>query len=194
MSLVFRIILIFFLCVQLTQTAIAGHVDFEGFADGDALTSEIPGLIFSDATVLTAGVSLNETDFPPHSGSNVIATFGGFLTVSFDSPVNLVSGFISYADAAGVNLSLYDINNILLADALFASPLSQDGIVSNLFISLGSSNVRSMVLSLNSAIPDSPFTFDDFSYLSIPEPATILLISLGVLGINYSTIKTRKPS
>ena len=41
MSLVFRIILIFFLCVQLTQTAIAGHVDFEGFADGDALTSEI---------------------------------------------------------------------------------------------------------------------------------------------------------
>jgi hypothetical protein len=83
---------------------------------------------------------------------------------------------------------------MLLADALFASPLSQDGIVSNLFISLGSSNVRSMVLSLNSAIPDSPFTFDDFSYLSIPEPATILLISLGVLGINYSTIKTRKPS
>ena len=194
MSLVFRIFAIFVLCFQLNQTAIAGHVDFEGFADGDLLTTEIPGLTFSDATVLTAGVSLNEFNFPPHSGSNLIATFGGLLTVKFDSPVNLVSGFISYADAAGVNLSLYDINNLLLADGLFASPVGQYGIVSNLFISLGSSNVRSMVLSLNSAIPDSPFTFDDFSYLSIPEPATILLISLGVLGINYSTKKTRKPS
>lgn len=195
MSLAFRIFATFLLCFQLTETAIAGRVDFEGFADSIQLTSEIPGLTFNDATVLTAVISLNEFDFPPHSGIKVIATFGGLLTVSFDSPVNLVSGFISYNDTAtGVNLSLYDINNMLLADAFFESPVSQEGMIKNQFISLGSANVSSMVLSLNSAISDMPFTFDDFSYLSIPEPATILLISLGVLGINYSTIKPRKPS
>lgn len=190
MSLVIRNFAAFVLCFQLTQTANAGFVDFENFSDGDLLTTEIPGLTFNDATVLMAGVSLNEIDFPPHSGGNVIASFGGVLTVNFDTPIHLVGGFISYADAAGVNLSLYDINNILLADALFAIPVGPSNIVSNQFISLGASNIRSMVVSLNSPIPDNPFTFDDFTY--VPEPATVLLISLGLIGIHFSNIKNRK--
>lgn len=190
MSFMIRNFAALVLSFQLIQTANAGFVDFENFSDFDSLTTEIPGLIFNDATVLTAGISLNEFDFPPHSGNNVIASFSGVLTINFDTPINLVGGFVSYADAAGVNLSLYDINNILLADAFFASPVGPLNIVSNQFISLGVSNISSMVVSLNSPIPDNPFTIDDLTY--VPEPATVLLISLGMIGVHFSNIKSRK--
>src|SRR5438445_3289421 len=45
--------------------------DFEGLVDGTSVGSLIPGLVFTNATVLTAGISLNDFDFPPHSGKNV---------------------------------------------------------------------------------------------------------------------------
>lgn len=34
-------------------------IDFESFTDGDVLTNQIPGLTFTNAAVLTAGISLN---------------------------------------------------------------------------------------------------------------------------------------
>src|SRR5882672_6224065 len=60
-------------------------LDFEGFSDSDFLTTQIPGLTFSNAMVLTASISLNEFDFPPHSGSNVIFDAGGPIGISFAS-------------------------------------------------------------------------------------------------------------
>lgn len=178
MSFLARIFAVLVLSLQFGATASAGFVDFENFSDGEVPTSEIPGLVFNNATVWTAGISLNDIDFPPHSGSNVVAALDS-LTVSFDMPINLVGGFFSYSYADGVTLSLYDINNILLADAFFAAP---GDIVSNQFVSLGASNIRMMVVS----IPDNAFTLDDFTYTYISEPATVLLISLGLIGIHFS--------
>lgn len=45
-------------------------IDFGGLADGTAASLFIPVLMFSNATAVTAGVSLNEFEFPPHSGTN----------------------------------------------------------------------------------------------------------------------------
>ncbi|MGH9614348.1 MAG: hypothetical protein ACRD4P_14840 [Bryobacteraceae bacterium] len=43
-------------------------INFEGFSDGDILANQIPGLNFTNVQVATAGISLNEFDFPPRSG------------------------------------------------------------------------------------------------------------------------------
>jgi hypothetical protein len=45
-------------------------INFEGFADGTVITTQYTGLGFLNATIATAGVSLDELDFPPHSGVN----------------------------------------------------------------------------------------------------------------------------
>lgn len=193
MSFWARIVTVLVISLAFGTSATAGFVDFESFSDGDLPTTEIPGLTFDGATVLTAGLSLNDLDFPPHSGSKVVAALDGWLTVKFDMPTNLVGGYISYADAAGVNLSLYDINNLLLADAFFAAPVAgPSNIVSNQFVLLGATNISRMVVSLNSPIPDNPFTLDDFTHTYISEPATVMLIALGLFAVHYSNKKSRE--
>ena len=47
-------------------------INFERLLNGDVVTSQFPGLVFSNAMVLTAGIDLNEVEFPPHSGENVV--------------------------------------------------------------------------------------------------------------------------
>jgi len=183
----FRILIIFVCGIFAYHSAHAGYVDFEGFADNDSISTQISGLTFSDATALTAGVTLNEIEFPPHSGSNVIAVFGGTLTISFNAPINLVSGYISYATATGATLSLYDINNALLADAFFPAPAAQNNIVSNQFISFSISGIQAMAVSLDG---NNPFTFDDLAF--IPEPASHMLIAIGILGICMSRLSEHR--
>jgi hypothetical protein len=52
-------------------------VDFEGLADSTSLTNQYAGLLFTNASVVTAGLSLNEIEFPPRSGVNVAIDTGG---------------------------------------------------------------------------------------------------------------------
>jgi hypothetical protein len=55
------------------RAASAGSItlDFEGFPDSTILSTQYSGLTFTNAIILTAGISLNEFEFPPHSGVNV---------------------------------------------------------------------------------------------------------------------------
>src|SRR5207244_4503963 len=46
-------------------------IDFEGLQDGTILSNQYSGVTFSNAIILTAGISLNEFEFPPLSGTNV---------------------------------------------------------------------------------------------------------------------------
>jgi hypothetical protein len=43
-------------------------LNFEGLPDGTVVTTQFAGMVFSNATVATGGISLNEFEFPPHSG------------------------------------------------------------------------------------------------------------------------------
>jgi hypothetical protein len=71
-------------------------IDFEAFGDGEELATQVPGVRFSNAMVLTAGASLNEFEFPPHSSANVVVDNGGPLTMTFDSPILSFAGFFTY--------------------------------------------------------------------------------------------------
>jgi hypothetical protein len=67
-------------------------IDFEAFADGTNASTQIPGLVFSNATVLTAGASLNEFEFPPKSKTNVMADVGGSVVIDLKSPFRISTG------------------------------------------------------------------------------------------------------
>ncbi len=53
-------------CAHLSAATLT--FDFEALDDGTTLSAQLPGVTFANAVVLTAGLSLNEFDFPPASG------------------------------------------------------------------------------------------------------------------------------
>ncbi len=55
-------------------------LNFEGFPDSVILTTQYPGVTFTNAIILTSGISLNEFEFPPRLAANIVLdkpTFGG---------------------------------------------------------------------------------------------------------------------
>lgn len=90
-----------------------GQFTFENLADGTTLTNQYSGATFSNAVVLTAGITLDEFEFPPHAGSNVASDSGGPMTISFATPVRGVVGFFTYSVA--LTVQAYDSTNTLVA-------------------------------------------------------------------------------
>ena len=113
-----------FLCAAALASANASAVsiDFETLADGAAVTNQFTGagLTFSNAISLKAGFSLNELDFPPHSGSVVVSDDGGPMTLLFSSPVTQVSAFFTYVVPAPLTLTLtaWDALDVVLGSTL----------------------------------------------------------------------------
>ena len=70
--------------------------DFENLSDGTAVTNQILGAAFSNATVLTAGIGLNEFQFPPHSGTNVATDSGGPMGIVFTMHIKDFEGYFTY--------------------------------------------------------------------------------------------------
>src|SRR5262245_43153844 len=71
-------------------------INFEGLPEFTPVTTQYPGVVFSNAIVLTAGSSLNEFEFPPHSGSNVISDNGGAMSIMLTASATAFSGFFTY--------------------------------------------------------------------------------------------------
>ena len=88
-------------------------LDFEGFADSTGLTTQYSGVTFSNAIILTAGNSLNEFEFPPHSGVNVVSDHFGPISISFLSPVLAFSGYFTYAEP--LTLQAFNASNSVIA-------------------------------------------------------------------------------
>jgi hypothetical protein len=163
-------------------------IDFESLDDSVFVGGSILGLTFSNATVLTAGISLNEFDLPPNSGSNVIFDDGGGIRIDFASPVFSVGGYFNYY--APVTLRAFDAANNLLesVSTLFsinAVGLGDPGSLSNELLQLTVGGAAYLTLTGDSL--GGSFTLDDFRYDSeaptgpapIPEPATLLLFATG---------------
>jgi hypothetical protein len=164
------------LALFVAPPAPATVITFEGFDDSTPLTTQIPGLVFGDSTVITAAITLNEFEFPPHSGVNVIFDDGGPISVLFATSVAQVGGFFTYVtrltfeafDAAnnllGMVQSSFDNNEALSGDA---------GSSPNEFLSLAFAGIRSIRITGDPA--GGSFTLDDLTF-ALPEPSTLLLI------------------
>jgi hypothetical protein len=158
--------------------------NFEGFADNTALTSQISGLTFTGASVYTSGISLNEAQYPPHSGVNAVTnTAGNSITITFATPIPTVSGYFTYSGALTVqafNASAVQVasatshygNNTALNGALGSSP--------NELISVSSAGgIASITITTTAGV--NSFTLDDLTYGSVII-TTVPTVSVPAMG------------
>lgn len=71
-------------------------IDFESLSDGTSVDNTYAGITFSNAMVLSAGISLNEFEFPPFSGQNVAYDNGGAIRINFAAPITWLSAYFTY--------------------------------------------------------------------------------------------------
>jgi hypothetical protein len=160
---------------------------FEGFPDSTILTSQYSGMAFGDAIILTAGITLNEFEFPPHSGSNVASDNNGPMTISFTSPTQSFSGYFTYAELLTMRAFNSANNQVAVATSRFSSNEAVSGNTSstpNELLQVTSANGISRV-NITGAPAGSSFTLDDATItpitpVTVPALSTPLLMLLGL--------------
>jgi hypothetical protein len=163
-------------------------IGFDSLSDSESVTTQFSGLTFDHTTALTAGISLNELDFPPRSGTNVVFDDGGALTVAFSAAQADVGGYFTYA--APLTLTAFDADGGLLGSvtSAFASNFvsgGDPGSNPNELLSFASPlGIRSIRIA--GAADGGSFTLDDLTFnpapsTRVPEPPTLMLVSI-VLG------------
>ena len=155
-------------------------VDFEGLPDGTILSTQYPGLTFSNAIILTAGISLNEFEFPPFSGFNVASDNGGPITIPFASPITTFGGYFTHLGP--LTLRAFDIANaqVGLTLSLFSNNLAlsgDPGSAPNELLQLFAGGISSITITGDPA--GGSFTLDNATTGAVPEPATFSLLLAG---------------
>ncbi len=190
----------------LTSGAVsATTITFEGFPDSTILTNQYPGVTFTNAIILTAGISLNEFEFPPHSGVNVVSDNGGPMTVDFSTPVLSFGGYFTYLEP--LTLDGYNSANHQVASAksrfsnnlacLGGPPCLGDPASSpDEFIHLSfTGGISSVTITGDPA--GGSFTLDDATFSSsVPEPGPALLCLFGsvvIILLRASQEYSRRP-
>ena len=181
-----------FALVYISLLAITACADpiitFEGFPDSTLLTNQYPGLTFSNTIILSAGISLNEFEFPPFSGVNVASDNGGPISIAFASPVLSLGGYFTYSEL--LTLQAFDASDNLVAyvTSAFANneALSGDpGSTPNEFLAV--SFPSGIAFAIITADPlGGSFALDDLTYTpvttAISEPTSVVLF-LSVIAI-----------
>jgi hypothetical protein len=180
-----KLSLAFVVFAFISSPASAGTISFEGYVDSTVLTSQYPGLTFSNAVILSSGIGLNDLDFPPHSGSNVVSDDGGPITISFATPVSGFSGYLTYLEP--LTITAFDAHNDPLAEAFssFSDNLGtagDPGSSPNEFLQVEfGSGIYSV--SIEADPGGFSFTLDDASFqgiTTVPEPSTYMLLFTGL--------------
>lgn len=160
-------------------------VGFEGFADGTVITTQYSGLTFSNATIATAGISLNEFEFPPHSGMNVVFDDGGPITIDFATPVLSFGGYFTYS--VPLTVDAFNVTSSVVASATSAfsnnEALSGDpGSSPNEFLQVSFASGISDV-TITGSLTGGSFVLDDAtittSVSTVPESSTLILAVIG---------------
>jgi hypothetical protein len=172
--------------IALPTISEATVINFDGLPDATTVTNQFGGLTFTHTLALTAGISLNEISFPPHSGMNVVSDNGGPIGITFSATVTSVGGYFTYSQP--ITVTAYDSSNALVGSvtSLFSANFVGGDVGSspNEFHSLSWASGITRVLIQGNALGGS-FTLDDLTFSNpVPEPETyaMLLAGLGLLG------------
>lgn len=175
---------LYFLSTPLLSSATL--LDFEGLPDFDVVTNQYAsqGVTFSNTIALTAGLSLNEIDFPPHSGLGVVGDDGNApMEIFFTNPAQDISAWFTYATL--LTLTAFDSSNTMLG-AINSIGLDNTGYSTQ--IALGIGGVSHLVIAGD---VNGGFTMDDLSFTStVPEPATLSLMAIGLIGVAFRQKRT----
>ncbi len=173
-------------------------IDFEGLNAGDILTTQYPGLTFTNAVIGTAGISFNEFEFPPRSGVNVVIDNGGPITIDFGNPITSFSGYFTYAEPLTLSALDTSHNNVASAGSLYSSNdalFGDAGSSPNELIQVNYAGGISSVMITGDPNGGS-FTMDDVTYSTtavvtgVPEVSSLLLL-FSVLGVVIFLAKVR---
>ena len=163
-------------------------LDFEAFADSTSLTNQYVGFLFTNASVWTAGLSLNDLEFPPHSGTNVAVDAGGPITIGFTSPVLSFSGFFTYSSA--LTIDAFDSLNqaVGTTNSAFTSNFVSSGRPANELLQVSFAGGISRV-SITGGVSGSSFTLDDATVNTpvsgVPEPSSGFMVLACLLLVGF---------
>ena len=176
------------------QSTLAASVvfNFDALADAEVVTAQFPGLTFTNARALTAGVSLNAAQFPPRSGANVVFDNGGPMVIDFGVGLASVGGYFSYAHT--VTLVAFDSGHNVLGSvtSAFGSNLADSGDVGSspnelLSFAVNGGNPLIASVTITGDAGGGSFTLDDLTVdtggIAVPEPASLLLTGGALAGL-----------
>lgn len=172
-------------------TALHGAtIDFETLPDSTAVGGfySSQGVTFQNAISLAAGASLNELDFPPHSGAVVVGddvlNNGDPMILTFSTPVNSLAGFFAYSSQ--LTFAAYDFGGNLLGT--YNTPTgSHLGSMEEIFLPF--SGVA--LLDISGALADT-FTMDDLSFqqsASVPDTGATLPLLGGAFLVLWGLLR-----
>jgi len=167
--------------------AYATPIDFEGLSDLEIVTTQFSGMgvTFTDATILTSGLSLNQFEFPPHSGTHVVFDDFGPITLTFSVPMQQVSGFFTYF--APLTLTAFNLGGspVAVSSSIFTSNLAlsgDPGSSPNEFLQVAHmGGISTLFISADPS--GGSFTLDDLKITPVPEPASLFLLGSVFPGI-----------
>lgn len=144
------------------QTAHAQTLlNFENLNDGVAVTTQYSGVAFSNALALTAGFSLDQLEYPPHSGKNVITDNGGPITITFSTAVSAFSGYFTHSKP--ITIDAFDIGNQIVATSSSKNNAGISGTTPpNELLAVSGTNIVKVVITGNPA--GNSVVADDLSY------------------------------
>jgi hypothetical protein len=159
----------------------AETLNFEGFPDGTLLTNQYPNFTFSNVIILTSGISLNEFEFPPHSGVNVVSDNNGPMVIGFLTSVVSFGAYFTYAEPLA--LDAFDklgnqVDSVLSPFGANLALSGDPGSSPNEFLQVKyTGGISSVTITGDPA--GGSFVMDDATV--VPEASTSRLVLLGFL-------------
>jgi hypothetical protein len=154
--------------------AYADVITFDNLPDLTIVTNQFPGVTFTGAQVLTAGMSLNPL-FPPVSDPNVITDLNGTITADFTIPVSSVGAFVT--GNTSITETIFSgttmLGSVSTGGANFIG--AGTGLPPNIFLSSSTFNITRAVFT------DTGFSFtlDNFTFTPVPGP----IVGAGLPGL-----------
>lgn len=172
--------------LAVTLPADATTIGFDDLAARSSVGEQYAGLLFERAQVLEVG-DINEFEFPPRSGRQVAATTGEYIRITF---LTLVTDFsVHFTYRAPLYIDIFDRDGHLIGSARSSfdnnTALSGDAGSSpnEQFSTFRRAGIGSVLITDHASARS--FVLDDLeaSQRSLPEPAMLPLLALGLLGL-----------